>query len=128
MGTRGVGIMNLMAFSLLANSSPEVDENQEVELMFGNLNFYIGPLGTTRLSDSTKSVPSVGKAKRMIASGSSVGSSSEANSPVSLAATKNLQGNLEKPDKIGQETMLEEAEDKSRDIASRSSGVSKSIH
>jgi hypothetical protein len=39
-----------------------------------------------------------------------------------------LQGKLEEPDKIGKETMVEEAEDKSRDIASRSSGVSKSIH
>jgi hypothetical protein len=64
----------------------------------------------------------------MTASGSSVGSSSEANSPVSLAATKNLQGKLEEPDEIGQETMVEEAEDKSRDIASRSSDVSKSVH
>jgi hypothetical protein len=92
--------MNSMAFLLLDNSNPEVDENQEVELMFGSLNFYIGPSGSTRLSDSTKPVPSAGKAERMTASGSSVGSSSEANSPVSLAATENLQGKLEKPDEI----------------------------
>jgi hypothetical protein len=82
--------MNSMAFSLLANSSPEVDENQEVELTFGSLNFYIGPSGTTRLSDSTKLGPSVGKAERITASRSSVGSSSEANSPVSLAEIENL--------------------------------------
>jgi hypothetical protein len=75
-----------------------------------------------------KSVPSAGKAERMIASRSSVGSSSEANSPVSLAAPENLQGKLEEPDKIGQETMVEEVVDKSRDIVSRSSGVSKSVH
>jgi hypothetical protein len=93
--------MNSTAFSLFANSSLEVDENQEVELTFGSLNFYIGPSGTTRLSDSMKSVPSAGKAKRMTASGSSIGSSSEANSPVSLAATENLQGKLEEPDEIG---------------------------
>jgi hypothetical protein len=111
-----------------SNSSPEVDENQEVELTFGSLNFYIGPSGTTRLSDSTKSVPLAGKAERMIASRSSVGSSSEANSPVSLAGTKNLQGKLEEPDEIGQETTVEEAEDKSRDTTSKSSGVSKSVH
>jgi hypothetical protein len=120
--------MNSTAFLLLASSKPEVDENQEVELMFGSLNFYIGPSSTTRLSDSTKFVPSVGKAERMTTSGSSVGSSSEASSPVSLAATENLQGKLEEPDVIGQETMVEEAEDKSRYIASRSSGISKSIH
>jgi hypothetical protein len=94
MGTLGVGIMNSTAFSLLANSNPEVDENQEVELTFERLSFYIGPLCTTRLSDSMKSVPSAGKAERMTASGSSVGSSSEANSQVSLAATENLQGKL----------------------------------
>jgi hypothetical protein len=83
----GIGIMNSMAFLLLANSRSEVDENQEVELTFRSLNFYIGPSGTTRLLDSTKSVPSAGKVERMTASGSSVGSSSEANSPVSLATT-----------------------------------------
>jgi hypothetical protein len=32
MGTLGVGIMNSMAFSLLANSNPKVDENQKMEL------------------------------------------------------------------------------------------------
>jgi hypothetical protein len=128
MGIRGIGIMNSTAFSLLANSNPEVDKNQEVELTFGSLSFYIGPSGITRLSDLMKSVPSVGKAERMTASGSSVGSSSEANSPVSLAAPENLQGKLEKPDEIGQETMVEEAVDKSRDIVSRSSDVSKSVH
>jgi hypothetical protein len=85
--------MNSTAFSLLANSNPEVDENQEVEVTFGSLNFYIGPSGTTHLLDSTKSVLSVGKAERMTASGSSVGSSSEVNSPVSLAATENCREN-----------------------------------
>jgi hypothetical protein len=104
--------MNLTAFSLLANSNPEIDENQEVELTFGSLNFYMGPSGTTRLSDSTKSVSSAGKAESMIESGSSVGSSSEANSPVGLAATENLQGKLEEPDEIRQETRVEEAVDK----------------
>jgi hypothetical protein len=34
MGILGVGIMNLMAFLLLANSSPEVDENKKMELTF----------------------------------------------------------------------------------------------
>jgi hypothetical protein len=120
--------MNSMAFSLLANSNPEVDENQEMELTSGSLSFYIGPSGSTRLSDLTKSVPSASKVERMTASGSSVGSSSEANLPVSLAATENLQGKLEEPDELGQETIVEEGVDKSRDIASISSGVSRSVH
>jgi hypothetical protein len=79
-GTLGVGIMNLMAFSLLANSNREVDESQEKKLTFGSLSFYIGPSGSTRLSDPTKPIPSAGKAERTTASGSSVGSSSEVNS------------------------------------------------
>jgi hypothetical protein len=120
--------MNSTAFSLLANSNPEVDENQEMELTFGSLSFYIGPSGSTRLSDLTKLVSSAGKAEKMTASGSSVGSSSEANSPVSLAATENLQGKLEEPDEIRQETIVEGAVAKSRDITSRSSGVSRSVH
>jgi hypothetical protein len=117
-----------MAFFILANSNPEVDENQEMELTFGSISFYIGPSGSTRLLDPTKSVPSMGKAERMIAFGSSVGSSSEADSPVSLAATENLQEKLGEPDKIGQETIVEETVDKSRDIASKSSGISRSVH
>jgi hypothetical protein len=120
--------MNSTAFSLLANSSPEVDENQEVELTFGSLNFYIGPSGTTRLSDLTKSVPSAGRVERMIASGSSVSSSSEVNSLVSLAGTENLLGKLEEPEEIGQEIIMEETMDKSRDTTSRSSSVSRSVH
>jgi hypothetical protein len=75
-----------------------------------------------------KSAPSAGKTERMTTSGSSVGSSSEANSPVSLAAAESLQGKLEEPDEIGQETIVEEAVDKSRDIVSRSSDISRSIH
>jgi hypothetical protein len=75
-----------------------------------------------------KLVQSVGKAEKMTASGSSVGSSSEANSPVSLAATENLQGKLEEPDKIRQETIMEGAVGKSRDITSKRSGISRSVH
>jgi hypothetical protein len=75
-----------------------------------------------------KPVPSAGKVERMTASGSSVGSSSEVNSPVSLGTTENLLGKLEKPEEIGQETTMEEAVDKSRDIASIISDVSRSVH
>jgi hypothetical protein len=77
MGTLGVGIMNSTAFSLLANSNPEVDESQEMELTIRSLSFYIGPSGSTRLSDPAKSGPSASKTKKITMSGSSVGSSSE---------------------------------------------------
>jgi hypothetical protein len=120
--------MNSMAFSLLANSNQEVDESQEKELMFGSLSFYIGPSGSTRLSDLTKPIPSAGQAERTIASESSVVSSSEVNSLVSLAAIENLLGKLEEPEEIEQEIIVEETVDKSRDTASRSSSASRSVH
>jgi hypothetical protein len=120
--------MNSIAFLLLTNSNPEVDENQEMEPTFGSLSFCIGPSGSIHLSDPTKSIPSASKTERITTSGSSVGSFSEANSPVSLAATENLQEKFEEPDEIGQKTIVEAAVDKSREIASGSSGVSRSIH
>jgi hypothetical protein len=124
--------MNSMAFSLLASNNPEVDENQEMELTFGSLSFYIGPLGSTRLSDPTKSGPSASKTERIKASGSSVGSSSEANSPVSLTATKDMKEKLEEFDETRGKPDMEEAvakiHDISRDFAIESSGVSRSIH
>jgi hypothetical protein len=114
--------MNLMAFSLLANSSPEVDENKNMELTFGSLSFYVGPSGSTCLSNPLKSGPSTSKTEIIAKSGSSVGSSSEANSPVSPAATKNLQEKIEEPDETGQKFIVDAAmdkpRDKSRDLAS----------
>jgi hypothetical protein len=91
--------MNSTAFSLLANSNPEVDESQEMELTIRSLSFYVGPSGSTRLSDLTKSGPSASKAKRITISRSSVGSSNEVNSPVSLTATEDMQEKLEEFDK-----------------------------
>jgi hypothetical protein len=90
--------MNSTAFLLSANSNPKVDENQEMELTFGSLSFHIGPSGSTRLSDLTKSGPSASKTERITTSGSSVGSSSEVNSPVSLTATEDMIETLEEFD------------------------------
>jgi hypothetical protein len=108
MGTLGVGIMNSTAFSLLANSSPEVDKiqipfrtvdfqphqssftqvfesmDQNMDLTIGSLNFCIGSLGSIRLSDPMKPGPSASEPKTIAMSESSEGSSSEVNSPVSL--------------------------------------------
>jgi hypothetical protein len=116
-----------MAFSLLANSNPEVVENLKMELTFGSLSFYVGPSGSTCLSSPAKSGPSTSKTEIMAKSGSSVGSSGEANSPVSLAATGNLQEKFEEPDETGQKAIVEAAVDKSRDFASGSSDISRSI-
>jgi hypothetical protein len=107
-GILGIGIMNLMTFSLLANSNSKVDRNQisfgtidfqlhpptltpifasldqEIDLTIGSLNFRVGSLGSTRLPDSTKSDPFTGKTVTITISESSVGSSSEVNSLVSF--------------------------------------------
>jgi hypothetical protein len=101
--------MNLTAFSLLANSNPEVDKiqipfetidfqphqssftqvfesmDQDMDLTIGSLNFRVGPLGSIHLSDPMKPGLSASKPKTVAMSESSEGSSSEVNSPISLA-------------------------------------------
>jgi hypothetical protein len=72
------------------------------------------------------------KTETIAKSGSSVGSSSEANSPISPAATENLQKKLEEFDETwGEpdvEVTMDKPHDSSRDFASRSSGICRSIH
>jgi hypothetical protein len=107
--------MNSTAFSLLASNNPEVDENQEMELTFRSLSFYIRPSGSTRLSDPTKSGSSASKTGRITTSESFVGSSSEVNSPVSLTATEDMKEKLEEFDKTRGKLGTEEAVAKTRD-------------
>jgi hypothetical protein len=76
--------MNLTAFSLLANSSSELDGSQEMELTIGSLSILVGPSGSSRLSDSMKPDPSVSKPETEVILESSEGSSGKVNSPVSL--------------------------------------------
>jgi hypothetical protein len=76
--------MNSTAFSLLANSSTEVDENQEMELTIGSLSILIRPSGSSRLSDPMKQDPSASEHEIVAMTEYSDGSSSEVNSPVSL--------------------------------------------
>jgi hypothetical protein len=124
--------MNSTTFSLLANSNPEVDESQEMELTIGSLSFYVGPSGSTRLSDPAKSGPSTSKAEIVKISGSSMGSSSEVNSPVSLTATEDMQKRLEEFDetrgKPDMEAIAVKTHDSPRDFTTGSSGVSRSVH
>jgi hypothetical protein len=101
---------------LLASSNPEVDERQEMELTIGSLSFYVRPLGSTRLSDLMKSGPSASKADRITTSGSSVGSSSKVNSPVSLTAIEDVQKKLEESDETRGKPDMEEAVVKTHDI------------
>jgi hypothetical protein len=65
-----------------------VSLDQEMDLTFGSLNFYIGSLGSIRLSNPTKSGPSAEKTVIAAISESSVGSSSEVNSQVSFTMTE----------------------------------------
>jgi hypothetical protein len=124
--------MNSTAFSFLANSNPEVNENQKMELTIGSLSFYVGPSCSTRLSDPAKSGPSARKTKTITMSGSSVGSFNEVNSPVSFAATEITQKKLEEFDGTREELDVEVTVDKShdsqRDFVTGSSSVSRSIH
>jgi hypothetical protein len=116
--------MNSTAFSLSANSRLELDENQEMELTIGSLSILIGPSGSSRLSDSMKPDPSVGKPETKETLESSEGSSSEVNSPVSLekasiAGGDGNQKNLDSKEKAGQ------SHNSAKDSTEGSSGVSK---
>jgi hypothetical protein len=114
--------MNSTAFSLLANTNTEVDENlisfrtvdfqphlpnftpifesmdQDMDFIIGSLNFCVGSLCSIRLSDPVSSDPSASEVKTVVMSESSVGSSSEANSSVSLVATEVTEGKIAEVD------------------------------
>jgi hypothetical protein len=119
--------MNSMAFSLLANSSTEVDKNQETELTIGSLSILIGPSGSSRLSDSKKPDPLADKPETVVMLESSEGSSSEVNSLVSLEKAPIAEG-----DEIREKLDLEEkackTHNSARDFAAGGSGVSKKVH
>jgi hypothetical protein len=73
--------------------------DQDMDLTIGSLNFRVGSLGSIRLSDPVSPDPSASKAKTAAMSESSVGSSSEANSSVSFAATEITEGKIAEFDK-----------------------------
>jgi hypothetical protein len=129
--TQGVGIMNSMAFLLLANSNPEVNENQisfgtvnfqphqsnftpifermdqDMDLTVGSLNFCVRSLGSIRLSDPAKPGPSASESKTVAMSESSEGSSSEVNLPVSFVETEKEKGKIAEGDKTMEKFDLE---------------------
>jgi hypothetical protein len=123
-GTLGVGIMNSMAFSLLANSNTELDGSKEMELIIGSLSIFVGPSGSSRLSDSTKPDLSASKPEIEVMLESSEGSSSEVNSPVSSEKAPIAEG-----DKIRENFDSEEracqTHNIARDFIIGSNGVSK---
>jgi hypothetical protein len=74
--------------------------DQKMDLTFGSLNFRVGSLGSVRLSDLTESGPSAGKTMTAAMSESSVGSSSEVNSPVSFMMMENIENKIKELDEI----------------------------
>jgi hypothetical protein len=130
-GTLDIEIMYSKAFSLLSKDSLKIDGNQitfgtvdfqphpptlapifanldqEMNLTIGSFNFCVGSLGSTRLSDPIESGPSARDNTTMATPEAPVGSSSEANSSVSIKPTK---GNtVEGLDKIIENLGLEES-------------------
>jgi hypothetical protein len=123
-GILGIGIMNSMAFSLLANISTEVDGNQEMELTIGSLSIFIGPSGSSRLSNSMKPDSSASKPDIEETLESSEGSSSEVNSPVSLEKAPIAEGDKVRENFYSEERACQ-THSNARDFAVESSGVSK---
>jgi hypothetical protein len=124
--------MNSMAFLLLANRNPEVDGNQEMDLTIGSLNFRVGSSGLTRLSDPAQLDASASKTKTIVTSKSSVGSSSEVNSPVSFTTAENTGEKIEGLDETTENVDIGETMDQSypyqKDFITQSGGVSSNIH
>jgi hypothetical protein len=134
MGTRGHWNHEFDGFSLSANSNPQVDEiqipfgtvdfqphqssfaqifesmDQDMDLTIGSLNFRVGSLGSIRLSDPTKPDPSASEPETVAMSESSEGSSSEVNSPVSLAEAEEgkIAGGDETMENLDLEAQLED--------------------
>jgi hypothetical protein len=86
--------------------------DQEMDLTIGSLNFRIDSLGLIHLSDPMKLNPLAGKPMTMAISESSVGSSSEVNSPVSFTTIENIEDKIEELDETMENLDLgEQSED-----------------
>jgi hypothetical protein len=116
--------MNSPDFSLLSNTNSKIDGNQitfgaidfqphpqslapvfasldqEMDLTIRSLKFCVGSLGSVRLSDLINLGPSAVKTASVAKSETSVGSSSEVNSPVSFKSMKNRENTVEELDEI----------------------------
>jgi hypothetical protein len=83
--------------------------DQQIDLTIGSFNFRVGSLGSVRLSDPINLGPSAGKTAIVATSKTSVGSSSEVNSPVSIKPTKEKGNTIEELDEIMENLDLEES-------------------
>jgi hypothetical protein len=103
-----------------------------MDLTIGNLNFCVGSLGSTRLSNPAKLDPLASKTKTIAMTGSSVGSSSEVTSPVSLTTAENTGGKIKELDETMENLDIGGTVDQSytsqKDFITRSGDVSSNIH
>jgi hypothetical protein len=79
-----------------------------MDLTIGSLNFRVRYLGSICLSDPAKPDPSMSEAKTITMTESSVGSSSEANSPVSFATAEIVGEKIKELDKTMENIDLED--------------------
>jgi uridine phosphorylase len=80
-----------------------------MDLMIESFNFRVGSLGSIRLVDPMNSGPSAEKTAIVATSGTSVGSSSEVNSPVSIKPMKSKGNTVGELDKIMENLNLDES-------------------
>jgi hypothetical protein len=113
-----------MAFSLLANSSSDLDGSQEMELTIGSLSIIVGPSGSSRFSDSTKPDFLANKPETEETLELSEGSSSEVNSPISLEKASITEGDKMRENFDSEEKVCQ-THNNAKDFAMGSSGVSK---
>jgi hypothetical protein len=98
-----------------------------MELTIGSLSIFIGPSGSTRLSDPAKLDLSASEPETVAIKESSEGSSSEVNSPVSLGEAQIAKGD-EIWEKLDMEVIAFKTHNGTRDFAAGSSGISKRVH
>jgi hypothetical protein len=132
-GTLGAGIMNSTAFSLSSKNNSKIDRNQinfgtidfqphppnlgpvfanpdqEMDLTIRSFNFRIGSLCSIRLSDPENSGSSAGKTGAAATSKTSVGSSSDVNSPVSIKPMERKENTIKELDAIMEYLGLKES-------------------
>jgi hypothetical protein len=83
--------------------------DQEMDLRIRSFNFRVGSLGSIRLSDLISSGPSAGKTTAAATSGTSIGSSSEVNSSVSIKPTERKGNMIEELNEIMENLDLKES-------------------
>jgi hypothetical protein len=80
-----------------------------MDLKIGSFNFHVGSLGSLRLSDPIPSGPSAGKTTAAAISETSVGSSSEVNSPANIKLAESKRNIIDKLEKIMENLDLKES-------------------